>query len=179
MGCFEDELMSKLRNYRIYILRKNNDFDLVKIVAKKPGEKKLSGFKHRGHRYCFDPEYSYIIHEVTNALYWILPDCLQKHDRIMLFREPPDYEGWDYEKGEETPIMPLTVPVAKNTVEESPLILKGVTRSQLLHRYRMKQKFGKTAIPSPWVLLLIGVVIIVALLILTNKIMIPGVNAPG
>lgn len=170
--------MSKLHSYHIYILRKDNDFDRIVIPVKLLKAKNIVNFKHRGHRYHFDKEYSYLVHDLGSIRYWLFPDFMQRDKRIVIYREPKDYKDWDFKQGEETPVEPLTVPVQTNIIEESPLILKGVTRSPLLHRYRAKQKFGKWAVP-PWqLMLIIGIVVVIVLLVMTKTIAIPGVNVP-
>lgn len=155
--------MSTLRNYCVYVLRANNDFDPLVIPAK--NAKTLKTFTHRGHKYLFDRESSYIVHEQWSMKYWLMPDRFQKYDRLMLFREPEDALH-----GVELPISPLRVPTSPETYEESPDLLKGVTRSQVLARYRAKQHFGKFHLPPWWVMVILGVLVVVALLIVTGAI---------
>lgn len=161
----------KLRQYIIYILRKDNDFDVRHITPQQA--KTIRNFKHRGHLYHFDSEYSFLEHDVFSVWRWLTPAKLQKLNRLLIYREPEDPLH-----GIEIPIEPLRVPTKVNFIEESPQILKGVTRSNVLSRYRAKQKFGFSFRANWWIFVVLGIFIIVALLIFTKTITIPGVNAP-
>lgn len=154
----------KLRDYKVYILRKSNDYDPIDI--KTVGiNRNDSTFTHRGHKYHFDKESSYIIEELWSPLHWLLPDRLQKYDRLMVFKEPDDPLH-----GVELPVEPLRVPSSPELYEESPDLLRGITRSELLRRYRAKQNFGKLRLPPWWVLVILGVLVVVAMLIMTGAI---------
>lgn len=162
--------MSTLENYQCYILRQNNDYDLVAVPAKNAD--RLKSFVHRGHKYKFDSERSFIIHEPFSIRYWLIPDRFRRYDRMMIFREPADPLH-----GVEIPIESLTVPAHIDSYEESPDLLKGVTRSQVLHRYRSKQRFGRFRMPPWWVLLILGLIVVASLLLLTGTISIPGIKS--
>ena len=165
-----------LRNYVIHILREDNDMDelvfptvgkRMKWWQRRMPIKLLKVFWHRGHSYTFDREKSFITHKPFSVRWWLTPGIFRKYDRLMLFREPP--------RGQAAPTEPLIVPAKVNFMEESPLILKGTTKSKVLARYRSKQRFGGTKL-SWQAILMIGILIIVFLVIATGKVHIPGMG---
>ena len=157
----------KFLGFHIYILRFDNDFDDFIIAPEKSG--RLLNFNHRGHKYHFDPEFSFIVHQPMTVRYWLSPSKLQVFERMILYRETDS----------DVPIEPLAVPAGANCIEESPIILKGVTRSKVLARYRMKQKFGRFGMPPAWMLVVIAIFVVIALLIFTKTIHVPGINIPS
>lgn len=152
----------KLRSYICYILRRDNSHDIRVFHTAGPS---IKTFTHRGERYAFDKRCSFIIKEPTTIRYWLTPKRFMKYDRLLVYRES-DVETMDA-------IAPLRAPTATNRIEESPAILRGVTRSQLLKTYRRKQKFG-SGVPTWQVFAVIGVVAVAILLILTGQISIEG-----
>lgn len=147
----------ELRNYICYILRNDNTHDIRTIEP----SAKLSAFIHAGQKYEFDPRASFIIREPTTVWYWLTPKRFLKYDRLLLYREEMYWCA--------NTIKPLSVPVTTNAIEESPSILRGITRSPLLRNYRRKQKFGNTALTWQFFAVL-GVIAVAILLIMTGKV---------
>lgn len=157
--------MKKLRKFIVYILRANNDHDIREFPAKPMKIFKFT-FDHKGHKYEFDAERSFIVHPIENLMYWLTPDRFTRYDRLMVFKEPLDPHAYV-----DTPVMALTVPSEVSTIEESPSVLRAITRSKLKATYRAKQRFPSLfnlgAIPW-WAWLLLAGAIVFALVMSTG-----------
>ena len=161
--------MPRCTGYRVHVLRSDNDMDELVIPTVKGKDPKLVNIVHRGHRYHFDPEFSFRIHEPMKFWQYITPARLEKYERLMLFREP------EVRQQGVMPIEPLRVPDSPPYVEESPLVFKGITRSGLLARYRAKQRFGFRLGTGDWKwIVILGIVVVFGLMLLTGKINLGG-----
>jgi len=162
----------KLRNYIVYILRSDNDYDRKVFDGRRLHARKLYRFNflHRGHKYQFDAERSFIVVDPYLLRTYLLPWRFRRYDRLMLFKEPDDPLH-----GVELPVPSLTAPIHMPGVEESPRVFKAVVLSKLLHRYRSKQRFGFFPLRLDWKTALILIIALVALyLLLSGKLSGPG-----